>query len=753
MLLLLLLATPSWSADSSRPVSELRVRGTLRIEAESVLGRIKTRPGDAYDADKVRRDIQAIYGMGVFDDVLVERDDADRVTFVVLERPALRSWTMDENSVLKKEDVEKDIPLRLLEILKVGEEDAAAQVLREKFAAKGYHLARVEPELTIVEGGNHQADLTFRIDPREEVTVRTIRIPGATPLQEKEIKGDLVLAEESVWNWITDGAKFDPAALARDAEWIRNYYLERGYAQVTVSEPLAQLSLDLLHMEVTIPVVPGPEYSIGEVVVSGDDKVEQKTLLEATKLEKGQLFTMTAVRNAMRNVENIYADEGYAFAEVAPRNRFRPDVGLIDLEFVVRKGERYRIGRIEASGNEKTRDSVVRREMELSEGDLYNRSALSRSERNLKRLGYFESVELSRHRRTGENVLDIDVGVKEANTGTFSVGAGYSSEDRFFGMFNISNRNLFGYGYQVSADSQFSGKRQTYSVSFTNPRIFDSKVSGGFQVFKTNREYSEYKKKSKGFSMHAGTELVKNLTGRISYGWDTSEILDVCTDEDYANGLCDDPASSLVQQQEGTLVTSKIEPSLTYDTRDSYMDPTEGNFTRLGVEWAGWILGGDAAYVKTEFEERYYFPLPFDTVFMARGRAGYIKGLDDKGIPVYELYALGGSTTLRGFDWRSVGPKDDTGEVVGGNKHVLANLEFLFPLIPEAKLKGVLFFDAGNAWGMGGNWFFDDLRTSVGIGIRWLSPMGPLRLEYGYNLAPEPGETHARWEFSIGGFL
>jgi outer membrane protein insertion porin family len=736
----------------SNLIREVRVRGNLRVDADAVLKGVRTRAGEVYEADKVREDIRTIYAMGYFDDVLVEQDAEGRVTFVVLERPALRHWELQENDVLKFEDVEKDVPLKNLEILRLGALENGAEILRGKFAEKGYYLARIEPELVPVDGGTNQADLIYHVEARERVKVRSIHIPGASYEASKEMKKDFLLQEETIWSWITQGAQFKTADLQRDAEWARAYYMERGYAQVRIGEPLAQLSTDLVNMEVTIPVTPGPVYHLGLITFSGDDKYPESTLREAAKIEKGNLFTMSSVRRAVRSVEDLYADEGYAFAEVVPRNRFNPEEGTIDLEFVIRKGERYRIGRIEMRGNEKTRDRVIRRDIDLAEGEYYSRSALARSERNLRKLGYFENVSISRNRRADGNFLDLDIEVKEQSTGTFSIGAGYSSTDRIFGVFNVSNRNLFGYGYQLSGDASVSSTRQTYSVSFNNPRIFDSDVFAGTDVYKTRREYVDYTKKSVGFDVKLGTQFWKDWNVRLTYGWDASEIVDVCTDAEAALGLCSDPAPHIVQEQAGKINTSKIGPSLSYDTRDSFIEPTEGSYGRFGVEWAGWILGGDAAYVKYELEARHYFPLFLETVFMLKASGGYLTGIDGKEVPVYERFALGGAYSLRGFDWRSVGPEED-GEVIGGNKYVLFNAEYVFPLIKEAKLNGVIFFDVGNAWDTNQSWFADSLRMGTGAGIRWFSPMGPLRLEYGYNLSPKDGESRAKWEFTIGGYF
>jgi outer membrane protein insertion porin family len=339
--------------------------------------------------------------------------------------------------------------------------------------------------------------------------------------------------------------------------------------------------------------------------------------------------------------------------------------------------------------------------------------------------------------------VDLDVQVKEKPTGSFSFGAGYSSEEKVMGMASINQANLLGMGYQLSLDASLSSVRKTYSLTFNNPRLFDSDYFGGFDIYKSFRQYSDFDKRSTGFSLTTGTSINDQWSIRLAYGYDDSFVHNVST-----------TASSLVKAQAGAIITSSITPSISYDTRDNPWDAHRGQNAKLSAQLAGWILGGTAEFIRLDLDEKLYFPFLWQTVFTVRGRVGYIVGLESQEVPIYERYALGGISSLRGYGYRSVGPVDSaSGEVIGGDKQFILNLEYVFPLIPEAKVNGVAFFDAGEAWDVGQRYFDTALFKSTGMGVRWISPMGPLRLEYGWPLDRRPGERGGKWEFSVGGFF
>ncbi len=766
-LALVLIPLAAFAQSASPEISEVRVRGNLRVETSKILNDIETRSGIGYDVETVRNDIRTIYAMGLFDDVLVEFDDLGRLTFILLERPALKGWMIEENEVLDAEDVEEEVTLERLEILKRGEIERAAEAIREKFREKGYYLARVEPAITIIEGGKNMVEIEFKIDTGEEVLIRHINLPGVSEDDSGEIRGDMVLKERGSWSWLTQFGTYTAAELKRDREWINVYYLQRGHADVRVGEPLTQVSADLTAIEITIPVTPGPKYHLGKLTISGDSHLPERRSIRASRLETGDLFDIREIQNAITTIEDLHANDGYAFAKVKPRYLKAEEGLLMDLEFVVTTGKVYRIGRVEASGNTRTRDRVIRRDVTLAEGDVYSRAQIKRSIRKLTKLSFFDSLEFTPSERPGSDLVDINIEVEEGATGTFSLGAGYSSVDKTFAIGSLEETNLLGYGYQLKAEVATSSTRQTYSVTFNNPRLFDSSIFTGVTVYRTHNEYDEYDKDAVGIALKIGTSFSDDWYTRLTYSFENADIKDVCTEARFDAGECDDQVSFIVEQQEGEIDTSSITPLIAYDSRDRSIQPSRGNYSTYTLEVAGKYLGGDAAYLKHVLDSRQYLPLVLDTTLMFRARGGLIKGIDGKDIPIYERFALGGISTLRGFDYREIGPVDpgetdpvtgevtreSSGEVIGGDKYSLFTVEFLFPISDEAKLRGVFFYDAGDAWDLDEGWFSSGLRTSAGAGIRWFSPMGPLRLEYAINLDPRDGEDDHEWEFAIGGYF
>jgi outer membrane protein insertion porin family len=398
--------------------------------------------------------------------------------------------------------------------------------------------------------------------------------------------------------------------------------------------------------------------------------------------------------------------------------------------------------RIHITGNTKTRDKVIRREIQAAERELFSLSAVKRSREKLNQLAYFKQVDLSTKKGTDDDKLDMNVRVEEGPTGMFSVGGGYSTMDQFMAMVQISNRNLFGRGQKVSLSAQLGAIAQYYNLSFTEPWLFDTPVSAGGDLYRTQRIYDDYTVKRTGGGIRLGIPLFEQVRGNTGYVYEIVDLSDVRAS-----------ASSYIQEQAGVTTTSSISFSLRRDTRDHYLEPSKGSDNTVSLEYAGGPLGGTNFFTRYAANSAWYYTPFWKMTFMGRGRIGYIQSNEGHLIPLYERYRLGGIYSLRGFKTWSVGPKDSNGEVIGGDKELLFNVEAIFPLIPSIKLKGLLFFDAGNAFDIAENYRMDKLRTSVGAGVRWISPVGPLRLEWGYNLSPKEGEQRHGWEFTIGGFF
>ncbi|MDI6727815.1 MAG: outer membrane protein assembly factor BamA, partial [Thermodesulfovibrionales bacterium] len=407
--------------------------------------------------------------------------------------------------------------------------------------------------------------------------------------------------------------------------------------------------------------------------------------------------------------------------------------------YKIDEGDKYKIGKIEISGNTKTRDKVIRREIRLDEGDTFNASVLKRSYERLNNLQFFEAVEISPKPRPEEKLVDLDVKVKDKPTGFLSVGGGYSSIDKFVAMVDITQGNLFGKGQYIKLRGELGGRSSFYELSFRDPWFMDKPISFGTSIYKTYRNYSNFERKATGFEVSFGKSFWEYWGASVSYNFEKTKIFNVRSD-----------ASTTIKDQEGTSTTSSITTSVGRDTRDNYLDPLRGSKNTVSMTFAG--LGGTNAFLKGLLDSGWYFPVFDVTTVHLRGRAGYASALFGKKLPLYERYYVGGIYTVRGLGYGDAGPKDPNGEAIGGEKELIFNAEYIFPIVAEYKFKGLVFFDAGRAYGKG-EALGSDLRYTTGTGIRWISPIGPIRIEWGYNLDKKEGESSSKVEFTFGSFF
>jgi outer membrane protein insertion porin family len=399
--------------------------------------------------------------------------------------------------------------------------------------------------------------------------------------------------------------------------------------------------------------------------------------------------------------------------------------------------------RVEITGNTRTRDNVIRRDLTIDEGGLFNSKAIRDSTQNLQRLGFFDEVNIRPQPGLNEELMDVIVEVKERSTGQFSVGAGYSSTDYLMFMAEIAENNFFGTGNRLSLAANISGTSTRYNLAFTNPRLLDSQLSAGIDLFNWEREYDDYTKDSTGGALRFGHPLFEQVRIFYNYSYTDTQLNDVSEN-----------ASYIIRESQNINITSAMSVSLVRDTRNRYFSPSSGSRNQISVKYAGGPLNGDAAFTKLEANSSWYFPLPLDCVFRANGSIGQAFENEDNKLPVYENFYLGGLKSIRGFKSAHVSPKDPiTGERIGGDKMWFTNFEIIFPLLADAGLQGVVFTDFGNVYESNDDWDFSNTKKAVGLGIRWLSPMGPLRLEWGYNLEPEADEDDTVWDFSIGGMF
>jgi outer membrane protein insertion porin family len=758
LVLLLLLMPKAALAQKNFTFGEVEIQGNHRVGLSTIRSVISVKAGESVSMKDIDRDVRAVYKLGKFKDVSaeVEQQNGTKVLiYHVKERPLVREVSFSGYKEFKKKKLEGLVKVKTPDFYHPREVSASVEAIEKAYAAEGYYAAKVTPKVKV--DAHNEATIVFDIREGNQVYVQNIRFAGNKAFSDGELKKVMETKEKWFLSWLTGRGKYNKDMLESDQGAIADHYFNDGYVQVKVEQPVVTLSKDKKSMDILIRIEEGPQFRVGDIGVQGDLVESKKKLLSLIPLKKGDIFSRQKLRTGVLAINDLYADRGFAYVNVSPLTHLNPQKRTIALNLEIEKGIKVRIDRIHISGNTKTRDKVIRREMKLAEGDLYSASKLKESNHKIKNLGFFDEVNVSTAKGPDAAHMDVDVTVKEKPTGTFSLGFGYSSVDGPIAQGSVSQKNFLGRGLQLNLAGAVGGKSTTYQAGILDPYFLDMNLALGFDVYKTKRDWNDYTQKSTGGDLKAGFPLTDNTRAFFIYRFEKKEILNV-----------DPNASLVIQDQAGKSTLSSITGTLTRDTTDYRLDPTKGSVASLSMTFAG--IGGTEKFARYQVDDRYFFPWKWGTVFSVRGHLGYMQTVGGKEIPIDERFFLGGLDSLRGFRVREAGPRirtthtvidPATGEVksssssydyIGGNKEAYFNLEYTFPLVKDVGVKGVAFFDTGNAWGSGED-YFSDMRYDAGLGIRWFSPMGPLRLEWGYNLSPRDGEPHSVVQFSIGQFF
>ena len=723
-------------------VKAVKVTGNKRIEDAAILRMVSVKPGDVYNKDVLSDDLLAVYRMGYFDDVRVAIEkDADGVTviFKVSERPTVRDISFSGNTVFTDEKLKENVDISTGSILNINALKRNVSAIESLYKDKNYHNVSVNYEIHKLK--HNQADIEFVISEGEKSYIRKIIFEGNHAYTDKELKKKMKTEEKGFFSFFTSSGDLKMEDLDQDIVTLSDFYHDNGFADARVSDP--DIRFDGKWIYITIKIDEGPRYRVSKVDFTGDLIFDKKDLYKRIKIDSETFFNQKVLQQDVLTLSDMYADKGFAKADIYPEIMRDMEKKKVDIRFNIRKNKPIYFERIIIEGNTKTRDKVIRRELSVFEQARYNATKLKRSVRNLYRLDYFENVDVKTRQGSADDKMILDIGVKEKSTGAFSFGAGYSAMDKLYVMASVSERNFLGRGQFLQFKVQTGSRAREYSFGFTEPWLFDIPLSAGVQVYSWQRDYDEYERHSKGGELRFGYPLFDYTRGYLAYSYDESRISNV----DYAY-------SYLIPEE--TLTESSLTAQLVYDSRDRAINPSEGSRHLISLQYAG--LGGNVGFLKGLIEAGHYFPLFWHTVFFLHGETGYVYRLSGKELPDYEKFYLGGINSLRGFDWRGVSAYDSNGNQVGGNEYVQFNAEYIFPIIRKAELMGLVFYDTGNVYKKGDSIDLSNLRKSAGFGIRWYSPMGPIRLERGYILDrkkdPVTGEyieKKGRWEFSIGG--
>ncbi|RZB29914.1 MAG: outer membrane protein insertion porin family [Desulfobacteraceae bacterium Eth-SRB1] len=719
-------------------VAQVLVAGNKRIEADAIKRKITTVPGDIYLAKKLADDLKSVFSMGYFDDVRIEAESGPKgkiLTFVVKEKSTIRVIRIKGNRVFDDEDIKESLNIRTGSILNIFKIRGNIKRIGRLYKDKNYHNVKVAYNIGQLQ--HNQADLEFIIEEGEKLRIKRITFEGNTNYTNKKLKGMMKLSEKGFFSWLTSSGELNREDLSQDVAKLAAFYHNNGYIQARISDPHIEYKDNWI--DITIKIFEGPQFKVGKVDISGDLVLPKEELTKKLKIIKEKFYNREVVRNDVLVLNDLYSDEGYAYANVSPRIDQNMDKFLVNITYVIDKGKQVYFEKIIIRGNTKTRDKVVRRELKVYEQELYSGKRLKRGVRNLYRLDFFEDVKVNTSKGSTEEKMILEIDVTEKPTGIFSFGGGYSNVEDVFVVTSIAQKNLFGRGQTLRLKAQMGGTTNKYTLSFTEPWLFDIPLSAGFDIYNWQTDYDTYDKDSKGAGVRFSYPVLDFTRAYLSYAFDVGNITNV--NQVYA--------SDLVKESEGENIKSSITTALRYDSRDRMFNPTEGSEHSISIQYAG--IGGDIGFTKYVGKTGWYFPLFMDTVGFLHGKAGYVNKISGKKLFDYDRFYLGGMNSLRGFDWRDISPVDENGDKIGGDKFVHFNAELLIPVFKKAGLIGVVFYDTGNVYAQGENMDLGNLRESAGYGFRWYSPLGPIRLENGYIINPKDGENKGgRWEFTMG---
>jgi outer membrane protein insertion porin family len=722
-------------------ITRIAVKGNRRVEKDAIMGAMQTREGEYLSPARLREDLKGIYKMGYFTDVKLDLTDTPEgrvLTVLVTEKPAIKEILTKGNHKVKKD--------KIIEVMDIKPFTVASETtIRENinkvismYRDKGFYEAKVN--YTLVEVNKNEVNLVLNIDEGGKVSVKEINFTGNKSYKAKELLTVMETKTKSsipFVSMITGSGKLSKDTLDRDLEKISAFYYNHGFIKAKVGEPTIETKNQKIY--ITIPITEGPQFKVGKVDFQGDLLEDKEKLIKRLQITKEKVYSREVMQADLSSLADFYADHGYANADITPMVKEDDQSLLVNLTFDIHKGEKVYFEHIDIAGNIKTRDKVIRRELRVYEQELFSATRLKESTKNLRRLEYFEDVNFSTSPGSTPNRMNLKITVKERPTGTFGLGAGYSTQDRLVGMAEVSQNNLFGRGQQLKVQGIIGAISHRIRASFTEPYLFDRPLSFGVDAFNWERQYTEYVRKSKGGDVRLSHPLKWKYTRLYwMYRFENVNLSDLL------------PNSSLVLQEAARIHnTSATSISIRRDSRDVLFNPSKGSDNSLSMEMAG--LGGDTAFMRYIAESGWYYPLFWSVVGVIHGRVGYMQRLDWGALPAYEKFYLGGIDSIRGFKYADISPRDPrTNERIGGTSFSQLNTELRFPIYKKLGLMGTVFFDAGNVYGNPG-YVGPTLRTSVGTGFRWFSPMGPLRVEWGYNLSRKPYEKSSAWEFTMGG--
>ena len=593
-------------------ISTIGPRGNVRIDSGAISRKIKSKAGDFYNPASLREDLKAVFKMGYFEDVRIEVEESEKgkiVTFEITEKPIIRSVEYTGLDALPEEDVSEVVNLGTNTILNPNKVNNGVEAIKALYKSKGYYNTTVTAQISYPDKG--YAELRYIVEEGDKVYIKEIKFIGNKTFDSDELE-DIIESSEKNWlSWLTDGGLMKQRILAQDVARLGSFYNNQGFLEAKIGEPKVDQDKEWLY--ITFTIEEGPRYRVGTVTFSGDLLEDKQVLRSFLSIQNEEFINRQVLREDVLKITDFYSENGFAFADVRPRTKKSATGARVDIDININKGELVYIQRIVTKGNSRTRDNVIRRELNIAEGGIFNSKALRTSTQRLQRLDFFEEVNIVPEPALDPSKMNITVQVKEKSTGQFSIGAGYSSVDSFMVMGEISENNFLGRGDRLSLAANLSGTSNRFNLGYTDPHFRDSQLSVGADLFNWFREFEDYDKDSKGGALRLGYPVFEKWRGYGSYSYTDTELSNVS-----------EFASRIIIDSMDIRITSAVKFGMVRDTRDRRSGASRGSENSITIKYAGGPLGGDAEFTRLEGFSSWYFPLPWSTVFHFKAAAGQV---------------------------------------------------------------------------------------------------------------------------------
>ena len=738
---------PAAAPITQTKVQSIAIKGNQRVDTESVKSYLAFSQGaDFSDAD-LNKSIKALFSTGLYSDVNISEDNGN-IEVDVVENPIISQVAFEGNEGIEDDKLSPEVTLKSRSIYTKAAVQEDVQRLANIYRKSGRFNAEIVPKVILKD--QNRVDLIFEINEGAVTRIKKVNFIGNSSFSDEDLKAVVRSAEEAWYNILSSDDSYDPERIEYDKELLRRYYAQNGYADFHVESAIAEQTLDEDGFILTFSIDEGTKYQFGDVNVFStleDLKFDAKDD-ELIRTKKGKVYDETRVEKTVENLIEEAGKKGYAFVDVEPQTTKNKETKKLNIDFIVNEGPKVYVDKIKIHGNQRTLDSVIRREFRLAEGDPYNSELLKRSKQRVDNLDFFEKVDVKREQGSAPDKVDIDVAVKEKSTGALNFGAGFSTTEGVLGDVSVTERNFLGRGQNLGVSVSASTIRQQGQISFTEPYFLDQPFAAGFDVFKTTidqQDQSSYKSDSVGFNLRGGYEMAEHVRHNVKYSLSDDNITDI-----------DPAASTYIKEQAGQHTTSMVGQTFMIDYRDNIKLPRDGYVARLTEDLAG--LGGDSKFIRHGLQAAYYYPLTEDKDWFLtfNGEGGNVTAIGGESVPVNNRYFIGGSS-FRGFSRSGIGPRDAvTGDALGGNNYYKLTSEVGFPIgiNEEFGLTGAFFTDFGSLWGAESKTatIVDSKspRLTVGFGLGWSSPFGPLRVDFGFPIVKDDVDETEAFQLNFG---